>query len=92
MILVGEKMIEFTYTIKADDGIHARPAGILVNNAMKYKCNITMKANNKEASVKKLFALMKLGIQKDDIITVDFEGEDEESAYIEITKNIKENY
>ncbi len=85
-------MKEFTYIIKADDGIHARPAGVLVNNAQKYKCDITMKSNGKEASVKKLFSLMKLGVKKDDVITVTFEGEDEEAAFAEITKNIGENY
>jgi phosphocarrier protein HPr len=85
-------MKEFKYTIKAADGIHARPAGVLVNNALKYKCDITMKGNGKEASVKKLFALMKLGIKQNDEITVIFDGEDEEEAYTEITKNIGENY
>jgi phosphocarrier protein len=85
-------MKKFTYTIKAEDGIHARPAGVLVNVALKYKCDITMKANGKEASVKKLFALMKLGVKKNDTITVTFYGEDEEAAYKEITKNIGENY
>lgn len=85
-------MKEFKYIIKAADGIHARPAGVLVNTAMKYKCDITMKANDREASVKKLFALMKLGIKQNDVITVVFNGEDEEDAYKEITKNIGENY
>ncbi len=85
-------MKEFRYIIKAADGIHARPAGVLVNAAMKYKCDITMKANDREASVKKLFALMKLGIKQNDVITVVFNGEDEEDAYKEITKNIGENY
>jgi phosphocarrier protein HPr len=85
-------MKEFKYSIKAADGIHARPAGVLVNAAMKYKCSIVMKAGDKEASVKKLFALMKLGVKQDDEITVIFDGEDEDDAYNEITKNIGENY
>jgi Phosphotransferase System HPr (HPr) Family len=85
-------MKEFKYTIKAADGIHARPAGVLVNTALKYTCEIIMKANGKEASVKKLFALMKLGVKQNDEITVLFNGSDETEAYDEITRNIGENY
>jgi|WetSurMetagenome_2_1015567.scaffolds.fasta_scaffold152596_2 phosphocarrier protein HPr len=85
-------MKKFEYTITAADGIHARPAGILVNTALKYKCTILMKCGDKEASVKKLFALMKLGVKQNDTITICFDGEDEDAAYKEITANIGENY
>lgn len=85
-------MKEFTYKIKVADGIHARPAGVLVNTALKYTCEITMKANGKEASVKKLFALMKLGVKQNHEIIVVFNGSDEEEAYEAITKYIGENY
>ncbi|AEE15689.1 HPr family phosphocarrier protein [Treponema brennaborense] len=85
-------MKRFEYTIKAADGIHARPAGILVNKALKYKCSISMKYGDKEANVKKLFALMKLGVKQNDKISLFFDGEDEEDAYAEITANIGENY
>ncbi len=76
----GFEMKECKYTIKAADGLHARPAGILVKEAGKFTSNITMSLNGKEASVKKLFALMKLGVKQGDTVTITAEGTDETEA------------
>ncbi len=85
-------MKNFEYIIKVNEGIHARPAGFLVNLAKKFQSQIIIKSNGKEESLKKLFALMKMGIKKDDTINVIFEGEDEEQAFKEVSENIKENF
>lgn len=85
-------MKEFNYTIKAEQGLHARPAGIMAQKAMGFKSEITIKSNGKEASAKKLFAVMKLGVKQNDSISVVFEGEDEEEAYKVITALIGENF
>ena len=50
-------MKEFSFTVKAADGLHARPAGILVKEAGKFSSDITMFFNGKEGSVKKLFEI-----------------------------------
>ncbi|HIW35417.1 MAG TPA: HPr family phosphocarrier protein [Candidatus Treponema faecavium] len=73
-------MKQFTYTVKAADGLHARPAGILVKEAAKFSSDITMSFNGKEASVKKLFALMKLGVKQGDTVTITANGADESDA------------
>lgn len=85
-------MKEFNYTIKAESGLHARPAGLMAQKAMTYKSEITIKANGKEASAKKLFAIMKLGVKQSDSINVVFDGEDEDEAYSAITAFIGENF
>lgn len=85
-------MKEFEYTVKAKDGLHARPAGVLAQKAMSYSSEITIISNEKQASAKKLFALMKLGVKQNDAIKVVFNGNDEDSAYDFITNFIKENF
>ena len=37
-------MQQFTYTIKDRDGVHARPAGVIIKAAKQYKSKITIEA------------------------------------------------
>ena len=73
-------MEQFSYKITDPSGIHARPAGIIVKEASKYKSAIKIAANGKEADAKKIFAVMSLGIRSGDEITVSAEGADEADA------------
>ena len=73
--------MKFEYTVKDELGIHARPAGVIVGEAKKYKSVITIESNDKNADAKKIFALMSLGVKYGDNITVTCEGEDAEAAY-----------
>lgn len=73
-------MQSFTYTIRAELGIHARPAGLLMKEARKFSSNITLHVNGKSADVKKLIALMSLAVRKGADVTVSAEGADEAEA------------
>ncbi len=75
-------MKEFMYKIKDEVGIHARPAGMLVKEAEKYKSEIMLKntANEKVAAAKKLFAVMGLAVKCGDEVCVSADGEDEDAA------------
>jgi len=74
-------MEQFTYVIKDKDGIHARPAGLLVKQAKQYEnSKITLTKDGDSADLKKLFALMKLGIKQGEEVTVTIEGGDERQA------------
>ena len=77
-------MREFTYTVTDPAGIHARPAGLLVKAAKALDSTIT-KAGGKSSAATKLMALMGLGIQQGDTVTVAIEGgkEDENAAALE---------
>ncbi|MCR5290936.1 MAG: HPr family phosphocarrier protein [Treponema sp.] len=81
-------MRKFEYVIKNDAGIHARPAGELVKTSSTFKSKITLQCNGKEADCKKLFSILKMGIKKGDLITLIFDGEDEEEAFTTITAQI----
>lgn len=84
-------MIEFSYIIKDNQGIHARPAGLLVKKASSFKSDISISKDSKTADAKKLFAIMGLGVKSGDLINIQINGEDEEEALTELEEFIKLN-
>lgn len=85
-------MKEFTYTITDENGIHARPAGLMVKEAQKFQSEILIEAKGKSASLKKLFALMGLGVKKGDEVKISTEGADEDEAIAVLEDFIKKNF
>lgn len=83
-------MKEFNYIINDKAGIHARPAGLIANVAMKFDCKITIRANGKEANARKLFDILKLGVKCGNAVLIIFDGNDEDAALAEIKKVIEE--
>ena len=57
-------MKQFTYTIKDELGVHARPAGLLVKLAKKYASKVTIEKDGKTCDMRKLMAVMGLGIKQ----------------------------
>ena len=57
-------MVSFTYTIKDELGIHARPAGMLAKEAAKWKSVITVDNGTKKADPRRLMAIMSMGVKK----------------------------
>lgn len=73
-------MREFTYVITENEGIHARPAGMLVNEAKQYDSEIALIKGEKKADIKRIISLMSLGVKNGDSVTVRIEGADEKMA------------
>jgi phosphocarrier protein len=84
-------MKEFSYIIKDELGIHARPAGLLVKKASAYQSNITIRKDSKTADAKKIFAIMSLGVKLGDTIKIEITGEDEDEAFTALEEFIKAN-
>lgn len=84
-------MKQFTYTIKDELGVHARPAGLLVKLAKKYASKVTIEKDGKTSDMRKLMEVMGLGIKQGETITVTVEGEDETVAAEEIAAFLNEN-
>lgn len=84
-------MKEFKYVITDPEGIHARPAGELVKAAKAFSCSIKIEKDGKSGDCKKIFALMGLGVKKDNEVVLSFDGEDEDAAYDAISKFMQEN-
>ncbi len=71
-------------------GIHARPASLIVNEATKYKSDITFNVADKTANAKSLINLMSLGIRTNTKVTIKAIGFDEDQAINAIQKVMKD--
>ncbi len=83
-------MKEFTYVITDKEGIHARPAGVLVKKANGFKSKLTMSLGEKTGDLKRIFSVMALGAKEGDPVVVRAEGEDEEQAAAALEACLKE--
>ncbi len=84
-------MVSFEYTVTDPVGIHARPAGALVRIAAAAPCEVTIAGKGKDVSMKKLFALMSLGIKGGDEVKVTCTGEGEEETLSKIEDFFRAN-
>ena len=73
-------MQTFTYVIKDELGIHARPAGLLVKEAKQFTSTITLACGDKKSAAKGLMGVMGMAVKQGNEVTVTVEGEDEEAA------------
>ena len=73
-------MKDLELTITDENGLHARPAGIVVKVAKKFTSAVTIQAGEKECDMKKPIKVMGLGVVKGDVVKVTVTGEDEEEA------------
>ena len=84
-------MKEFKYVITDPEGIHARPAGILVKQAAGYQSSVKIAKGEKSADAKRIFGVMGLGVKTGEEITVTVEAADEDTAAAELETFFKEN-
>ncbi|MCD8181571.1 MAG: HPr family phosphocarrier protein [Firmicutes bacterium] len=84
-------MKEFNYTITDPQGIHARPAGILVKEAAKYQSSITIEKDGKTGDAKRIFAVMGLGVRSGQTIRITVDGSDENEAAAAVEEFLKAN-
>ncbi len=84
-------MKQFSYTITDPVGLHARPAGLLVKEAGKFSSDISITLGEKTANLKKLFAVMGLGVKQNNEVIVAAEGDDEEQAAQTIERFMQDN-
>ena len=84
-------MKEFTYVITDPEGIHARPAGMLVKTAAGFKSDIKIEKDGKAVNAKTIFGVMGLGVKKDMEIKTTIDGEDEDQAAEVLQKFFSEN-
>ena len=74
-------MKSFSYTVKDELGIHARPAGMLVKEVKNFKSKVTLEKDGKVIDATSLMAVMSMGVKKDQTVTITVEGADEDAAY-----------
>jgi phosphotransferase system HPr (HPr) family protein len=70
-------LVEFTYTLKAGEGLHARPAGNFVKKAQSYPETITIAKKDQKVDAKRLFSVLKLQAKAGEEIVISVEGANE---------------
>lgn len=80
--------MEKLFKITAETGLHARPATVLVNEAVRFDSEVYLSVNDKEVNMKSIMGVMSLGIYSGEVIKVTAEGDDAEEALTAITKII----
>lgn len=84
-------MQEIKYVITNSMGLHARPAGLLVKEAAKYPCAVTVGVNGDTVSAKGILGVMKLSAKQGMELTFTFDGTDEELAAASMVDFLRAN-
>lgn len=81
-----------TVVLKAETGLHARPASELAKLASKFKCNVEIIVGDKKINAKSILAIMSAGIKNNTELEIVCDGEDEEKALDEIIQAFNNNF
>ena len=65
---------------------------MLVKTLKEFKSSVTIFKGDRSADMKKLLALMGLGIKQGDLVTVKVDGEDEDECSKVLVKTFEENF
>ena len=84
--------MEVLLTLKNNEGLHARPAGVLAKKASEFQSTIQISANGQTKSAKSIMALMSLGLKKDQEFKLIVEGPDAENAQQVITALVESEF
>lgn len=84
-------MKKFDYVLQDKNGIHARPAGLLVKEVKKYESKVIVRRNGREAAADSIIGLMGLGAKSGDRLEVEVSGQDEEKASAGLEAFFREN-
>lgn len=82
-------MVEKSFKVIAETGIHARPATLLVQAAGKFDSDINLEYKGKKVNLKSIMGVMSLGVGKDADITITAEGSDEQDAIHTLEETLK---
>lgn len=70
-------MVEKDVIVTSDAGIHARPAMMIVREAMKYPCEVMLIKDNVEADAKSIMSVLGLAIISGSKLTIRANGDGE---------------
>lgn len=77
-------MIEFTHVISSFMGLHARPVALIARCALDHASSITLFCRGQMVQATDLIGLMGLDARRDDTLTVEVDGPDEEETTREL--------
>ncbi|MCI8296219.1 MAG: HPr family phosphocarrier protein [Lachnospiraceae bacterium] len=83
-------MVSKTLTVTNPSGLHLRPAGVLSQTAMKFKCDVIIECGDKKIVAKSVLNVMAAGIKCGTEINLICDGEDENEALETLSKAIED--
>ena len=85
-------MTEQEVVVTSDAGVHARPAMMIVKEAMKYACEVKLIKDDVEADCKSIMSVLGLAIISGSRLIVRADGDDEAAAVASIVTMIENNF
>ena len=82
-------MLSKKLTVVNPSGLHLRPAGVLSQAAMKFKCDVIIECGEKRIVAKSVLNVMAAGIKCGTEINLICDGEDEAAAMEAMSKAIE---
>lgn len=77
-------MISQTFTVLNPSGFHARPTKVFVQKVGTFACKVNVSKGDKKVNGKSSLSMLTLGIQQNDKVTLEVDGEQEEQAMQEL--------
>ena len=71
----SEPFVAVSVTLPADVALHARPAGLLVKEATRLGCSVTVTANGKRADAKSILQVLALGASGGTELVIEVSGD-----------------
>ena len=84
-------MESFKFILKDEMGMHARPAGLLVKEAIKCTGRVTIRKGERTGDAKRIFNVMGLSIKANEEVEIMVEGENEKEEAKALEAFIREN-
>ena len=83
--------VEKEIVVRSQQGLHARPAALFVQTAVKYDSTLTVKKDEESVNGKSIMGILMLGIQCNTRIILIAEGEDADALIIELEAFLSKN-
>ena len=88
----GNNVVESEFEIVNEVGLHARPAAMLVQVALKFQSDITIEKNGQKVNGKSIMGVLMLAAGKGSKLVVRGEGPDAEEAVLAIGELIASKF
>lgn len=84
-------MIQKSIQIKLETGLEARPVAMLVQVASQFESTVYINSEDRKVNAKSIMGMMSLGLASGEEVTVVADGNDEDTAVVEIEKFLSGN-
>lgn len=85
-------MKSYSFELSNEHGLHARPAGLLIQTCSKFNSQISLVKNGQKFNCKSMLGVLKMAGVKGDALTIEIDGVDEAEALNAVQALIAANF